>query len=127
MAYQYGASQKIPVNVALRLKERDDFAHENARLLEEQARLQEQVKELEASNEALQQQVDGHKFTINSLESRIWALLLDSRATHRQTTVKCGTNSGYVRHLRQQEQPCPACKTARAMYQRDYRRRKAAA
>lgn len=36
--------------------------------------------------------------------------------------AKCGTNSGYVRHMQQKEVPCAACKRAHAAYQQTYRK-----
>lgn len=35
-----------------------------------------------------------------------------------RTTVPCGTNAAYWRHIRRHETVCPACTTAHAQYQR---------
>jgi hypothetical protein len=35
----------------------------------------------------------------------------------------CGTDSGYQRHIRHQEEPCEACRMARRDYMRDLRAR----
>jgi hypothetical protein len=40
---------------------------------------------------------------------------------------ECGTNSGYARHIRLNEEPDRACLDARGHYQREYRARKRAA
>jgi hypothetical protein len=39
--------------------------------------------------------------------------------------ARCGTDSGYKRHLRHNEPPCPACRTAYLDAQGRYRRRRA--
>lgn len=40
------------------------------------------------------------------------------------TPARCGTDSGYLRHKRHKEPPCPACKTAHADAQRSRDRAK---
>lgn len=39
------------------------------------------------------------------------------------TTVRCGTNSGYERHLKQGEPTCQPCREAHATWKAQYRRR----
>lgn len=38
-----------------------------------------------------------------------------------QPAAKCGTASGYVRHVQRREPPCPECRKANAAYQRQRR------
>ena len=42
-----------------------------------------------------------------------------------KAAARCGTTSGYSRHLRLGESVCAACRAAYAVYERDYRRRRA--
>lgn len=50
----------------------------------------------------------------------------DLTINHRKRVAECGTYSGYVRHVRNGEDRCDPCKTAHAIYLREYRARKAA-
>lgn len=45
-------------------------------------------------------------------------------ATGRRGEAVCGTYTGYKNHRRDGETPCPACKTAQTIYQREYRKKK---
>lgn len=39
------------------------------------------------------------------------------------TTVKCGTNSGYTYHYKNEQTPCEPCRQARIEYKRQYKSR----
>ena len=45
----------------------------------------------------------------------------------RKPVAECGTYSGYARHHRNHQPVCDPCKTAYAIYQREYRARRNAA
>jgi len=42
-------------------------------------------------------------------------------------SVKCGTNPGYVTHVKRGESPCPECRKAHNLYQQQYRKAATAA
>jgi hypothetical protein len=39
--------------------------------------------------------------------------------------AECGTRPGYIRHLRENENPCQPCRDAKNEYDRGYRKRRA--
>jgi hypothetical protein len=42
----------------------------------------------------------------------------------RGEVAECGTHSGYKAHIVNKTKPCQKCREARAIYQREYRRKK---
>ena len=119
MSYQYGASERLPVTVIARLKERDHLAHENQQLKQ---RLEEHKVRLAARTRASEAQAR----RINDLESRLQALTVDLAHPERKAEAECGTHAGYVRHVRTGSPTCMACKKAHNLYQRNYRRERTA-
>ena len=44
--------------------------------------------------------------------------------TTKPRTNKCGTDTGYVYHLKKRETPCAMCKQAHNEYQRNYNKQR---
>lgn len=42
----------------------------------------------------------------------------------RTPPAPCGSNGGYVRHIRDKEEPCEPCRDARRRYMQEYRNRR---
>jgi hypothetical protein len=58
------------------------------------------------------------------IDSRIEQLQNEPPFRVRGEWAECGTHSGYKTHIINRTTPCQQCREARALYQREYRRRK---